>query len=139
MNIKFSTIGYVATALLAAYVSYDLANEVGATYHIGALAKASGGLALFAFLTGAMWTTIAQGITLLASERRCRLVATIAKFVAFFVGYGCISLFAWDFARETTGLWRSVLEVSGAVLGMGTFACIGLFAAPAPPEETGAV
>ena len=139
MKIKYSTIGYVATALLAAYVSYDLANEVGATYHIGTLAEASGGVAFFACLTGAMWTTIAQVAASLARERRNGWVASVAKVLAFLAGYGCIWLLAWGVSTGSNSSWQSAIELTGAVFGIGVFVCISLLAEPQKAEEAGAV
>lgn len=135
MKIKFSTVGYVAAAVLAANASCDLAAEVGATYHVGTLAKASLGLALFAGLTGAMWTTIARVLASLASERRYSWATSIAKFLSFVVGYGCIFLFAWGASTDGTTFWISAIEFIGAFLGIGTFVCISLLATDHTTEE----
>lgn len=134
MTVKISTAAYVATAILAAYASYDLVTEAGAAYHFSAVAKASGGVALFAFLTGAMWTTIAQSLALLANDRRYSWFSNIAKFMSFAVGYGCLLLFAWGVSTDGTAFWLSAIELIGAVVGMGTFVCVHVFAAP---EESG--
>jgi small-conductance mechanosensitive channel len=135
MKVKIEIVAYVATAILAAYASYDLVTEAGGAYHFSAVTKASCGVALFAFLTGAMWTTIAQSLALLASERRYSWFSNISKFVSFAVGYSCLLLFAWGVSSDGTAFWLSAIGLIGAVVGMGTFACVHVFAAPEKSGE----
>lgn len=127
----------MAAAILAAYASYVLVTEAGAGYHFGALAKSSGVVAVFAFLTGAMWTTIAQSIALLGGERRYSSFASIAKFLSFVVFYASILLFAWGVSTDGTAFWLSSIEFVGAFVGISSFVAVTLLAAPRSAEEAG--
>lgn len=135
MKVKISTAAYVAAAVLAAYVSYDLAVEVGTAYQFGALAQALGGFALFAVLTGALWTTIAQIMASLAIERRYSWPATIVRIIGLLGGIAAASLGMWSVLYGTES-WKTIAEFLLGFLGVYAYVHASVFAAEVTPETS---
>jgi hypothetical protein len=135
MKIKISAAAYAAAAILAAYASYELAVEVGAAYQFGTVTEVSGGFALFAVMTGALWTTIAQFMALFAIERQYSLSATIVKIIGLVGGIAAASLGMWSILYGADS-WKTAAEFVVGFLGVYAFVHVSVFATETTPEPT---
>jgi hypothetical protein len=135
VNKRISAAAYVAASILAAYASYDLADDFGSAYHFEIAAKILGGVTLFAVLTGALWATIAQIIASLAIESRFSWPVNIVRVLGFIVGMGAGVWGMTGVLNDMPG-WQVGVAMLIGFIGMCVFGFATLFAPDRVPEST---
>jgi hypothetical protein len=129
------TTAYVATAMLAAYASYDLMAEVVSVSHFGVLARALSGVAVFAVLTGALWATVAQIVPAVAMARQFSWRFNLLRVFGFIVGVGAG---AWGMTGALNDVpdWQIGIAILAGFIGMCIFGFVTLFAPRRVPAST---